>query len=419
MKARAFRVTRWGWLATTFALVVALLATAWASQRSAARAADTLIRGQTDVLAEAFREYMRMRSGPPVQAALDSFVTDRSDAGVRYVGVRLPLEGDVLEAGASLGGPPTGEGGGRRGGPPEPGFVGDRLRLDMPILMCSRPPCTGRGGMSPASATLEIEPVVAEELAAGARRTFIVAAIVAAALLAIALLFWRQSIRREQEQLRFEQERRLASLGEMSAVLAHEIRNPLASLKGNAQLLAERLSGKEPEVRKVERIVSEAQRLEVLTADLLDFARTTSIEPVTTDPVELLQRAVEEVGAEAFALRTTGVPPWPLDGDHVLRALTNLLRNARQASPPDARSEVGISTRNGTLVFRIRDFGPGIPPGDETRIFEPFYTTRTSGTGLGLAVARRIAELHGGSITAANHAGGGAVFEFTIPRSEM
>ncbi|OGU09167.1 MAG: hypothetical protein A2W29_02400 [Gemmatimonadetes bacterium RBG_16_66_8] len=414
MKARA-RFARWGWLATTFALVVALLATAWASQRGAERASDTLVRGQSDVLMEAFREYMRARPGIPAAATLDSFVTDRVDAGVRYVGLHLPNPDTLIEAGASVGGSPSREGGGRRG-PPGPRFVGDRVRMEGPIPFCASPPCTGRPTGPPVSAVLELEPVVAESLTAGARRTFFVASIVAAALLAAALMFWRLSVLREREQSRVEQERRLASLGEMSAVLAHEIRNPLASLKGNAQLLAERLAADGSDHRKAERIVGEAKRLESLITDLLEFARPGTLERVPADPNALLRTALDEVGAEAFVLRFAEAPPWPMDATHVLRALTNLLRNARQASPPGRPSEVALAMRDGALVFTVHDFGPGIPAGDESRIFEPFYTTRTTGTGLGLAVARRIAELHDGTVTAANHPAGGAVFELVIPK---
>ncbi len=99
------------------------------------------------------------------------------------------------------------------------------------------------------------------------------------------------------------------------------------------------------------------------------------------------------------------------------QALTNVLRNARQVSPEGARPEASVVREEGALVFAVRDFGPGVPPGEEKRIFSPFYTTRTQGTGLGLAVALRVAELHEGTITVANHPDGGAVFRVVIPES--
>ena len=99
--------------------------------------------------------------------------------------------------------------------------------------------------------------------------------------------------------------------------------------------------------------------------------------------------------------------------------LGNLLRNALQAveeQPPDGqRVEASVGRANGALLFAVRDSGAGVPPGDEERIFEPFLTTKVHGTGLGLAVARRIVEMHGGSITVRNHPEGGAEFRVAIP----
>ena len=98
--------------------------------------------------------------------------------------------------------------------------------------------------------------------------------------------------------------------------------------------------------------------------------------------------------------------------------LVNLLRNAVQAVPADRPPQARVSIENGSLVFTIRDFGPGLPKENEGRVFDPFFTTRTTGTGLGLPVARRIVELHGGRIEAADAPGGGAVFQITLPLRE-
>jgi two-component system sensor histidine kinase HydH len=125
---------------------------------------------------------------------------------------------------------------------------------------------------------------------------------------------------------------------------------------------------------------------------------------------------IEEVARDGFAMRRrAATPDWPLDADRMRQALTNLLRNARQASPEGTRPEVEVGREDGTLVFTVRDFGPGIAPGDDKKIFSPFYTTRTSGTGLGLTVALRVAEMHGGTITVNNHPEGGAIFRIVLP----
>ena len=136
------------------------------------------------------------------------------------------------------------------------------------------------------------------------------------------------------------------------------------------------------------------------------------------DPAALLRSCADEVGAAGFVLETGAAPQtWPLDERRMRQALTNVLRNARQATPADILAEASVRRDGDALTFTVRDRGPGIEPGDERRIFAPFYTTRTSGTGLGLTVALRIAELHGGTIVARNHPEGGAEFRVTIPRA--
>jgi two-component system, NtrC family, sensor histidine kinase HydH len=246
----------------------------------------------------------------------------------------------------------------------------------------------------------------------------VVLSAMAATLLTVAGFgFWVQSLRHEDARRRQEHRQRLSQLGEMSAVLAHEIRNPLASLKGNAQLLAERLAPGSRELQRAERVVNEATRLEALTSDLLDFARAGPVEHDAADPAALLRLAVEDVGQPGLAIDDANAPPrWTMDSKRIGQALANLLRNAVQVSPGDRPPVASVAEEAGQLVYTVRDFGPGLPDRDRERIFEPFYTTRTNGTGLGLAVARRATELHGGSISAANHPDGGAVFRLMIPR---
>jgi two-component system sensor histidine kinase HydH len=201
----------------------------------------------------------------------------------------------------------------------------------------------------------------------------------------------------------------------MSAVLAHEIRNPLASLKGNAQLLSRRLGQGSPESRKAELVVTEAERLEILTTDLLDFVRSGTMNIQFTDPVELVARCVRDVAPDGVVLHTERAPRrWPLDAPRIRQALENLLRNAIQASPAGASPIVSVGREGRNLVLAVQDAGGGIRPGDEERVFAPFFTTKLSGTGLGLAIARRIAEAHAGTIVATNREGG-ALFRLILP----
>lgn len=415
---RIGRWSRWGWLATTIAMAAALLATAWISRQRVAAAASTLNRGQGEVLLETARQFMRGHEGPPSAARLDSLLQQQQQAGLRYVAVVEPDGHVTVQAGQPVAGleVSTPPGGGR---PPDVMSIGNRLR--MVGIAPFRPPSSeereGRRGRSrPALVVIEFAPVVAEQLAAESTRTFVLSALVGAALLAVAFAFWRLSIRQEEAERRLEQQRRLGVLGEMSAVLAHEIRNPLASLKGHAQLLAEHLGRDNPDHRKAERVVQEAGRLEALTSDLLDFARSGPMDMEPTDPAELLRTCAADANGGGIVVDTEGAPSsWPLDAKRMRQALTNILRNARQASPEGTHPEAAVARENGTLVFTVRDFGPGVEPGEEKRIFAPFYTTRTTGTGLGLAVAQRVAELHEGTITVSNHPEGGAVFRIALP----
>jgi two-component system sensor histidine kinase HydH len=417
---------RFGWLATTLALGATLLATAWVGLDRARAAASTLDLGQGQILLEALRQSVRAEQALPDAARLDSLLRLHQDGGLRFLALFDSDRRLLATAGtpvAAVPAPPLEP-------PPRPGAlesVGRRLRMTASVLPARPAGEPARVTAPPPSAVaapprfrppmlvLEFEPVAAERLVAEATRTFALSAVGAAALLAAALLFWRLSVRQEATERRFEQQRRLGALGEMSAVLAHEIRNPLASLKGHAQLLAERLPSDGPERRKAELVVKEAERLEALTTDLLDFARSAPVERTVVDPAALVRSCADEVAAGAFLIRAEGAPrTFPLDERRFRQALTNVLENARQASAEGARPEITAAAARDVLVVTVRDFGPGIAAGEEKRIFSPFYTTRTTGTGLGLAVALRVAEMHGGTITAENHPEGGAVFRLTF-----
>jgi len=402
---RSGLVVRWGWLAMTIALVTALLANAVGNHRAARNAVATLNRGQADILRGAVR-IATFRNRAPSAADLDSLVAQHADAGLRYVAV-VGEDGQVLVS----------------GGTPADGVVVPRFRRFGPDVRDvgdgTQAFLMPLGRMGPRDGRLmvvQFEPVVASQLVARANRSVALALIGAAGLLAAAAVLWRMSRRYEEAERRIEEHRRLSLLGEMSAVLAHEIRNPLASLKGNAQLLAERLGDGTPDRRRADRVVAEATRLEALTTDLLDFARSGPLDVQPVDPTELVRASADEVGAGAIAIDARDAPErWPLDPARFRQVLTNLLRNAWQASPPGRPPVARVAHERGELVIVIRDYGPGLPAEDRDRIFDPFFTTRTNGTGLGLPVARRIVELHGGRITADDAADGGAVFSIHLP----
>ena len=263
---------------------------------------------------------------------------------------------------------------------------------------------------------IEFEPNITRDLAAGAVRNLTMGGAAALALVLAAVILWRLSRRAEAMQLQRERDRRLAALGEMAAVLAHEMRNPLASMKGHAQLLAETLGEGSRERAKADRVVQEAVRLERLSGDLLSFVQARKIQRGEAAPAAVLSRAALEVDPERCDLDIDAAPTrWYFDATMIEQVLANLLRNALQASGNHGRVEAGAAVEGNQLVFTVRDFGPGIPPADAERIFEPFHTTRIHGTGLGLAVARQIVALHGGTLTTTNHPQGGAVFRVQLP----
>jgi len=159
-------------------------------------------------------------------------------------------------------------------------------------------------------------------------------------------------------------------------------------------------------------------RLEQLTNDLLEFARSGAIRVAPANPGELLQRAARATDPARVEITVAGAPDSvELDAARIEQVLINLIDNGLQVSPPGRKVYVAATAQRGGLLLSVRDHGPGVPPAERARIFEPFHTTKTRGTGLGLAVASRIVELHGGRIDVveAEDAGGGALFRVFIP----
>jgi two-component system sensor histidine kinase HydH len=377
------------------------------------RASDLLVRGQVDVVSDRLRGALRELEGPATGAELGRIVDELTEEGLRYVGI------------FDVGGAMIAEGGTRVGAPRPTGLGRDAtLRLDADRVRVERR-APGRGprrergpGPMPAGPTMviELEPAVATATAATARDTLVVGTLAAGGFLIVALFLVRWLLRREVNERRREHERRLASLGRMSAVLAHEIKNPLASLKGNAQLLARALPDSDKPRAKADRVVNEAIRLETLVNGLLEFARTGALHRAEVDPTALAREiAAAPHAAGRVTVEDARAPArWSLDPERLREVLSNLVENAVQAGGGPVALSVALD--DGDLVYAVRDHGPGVPPDDLERIFEPFTTTRTHGTGLGLAVARRFVELHGGTLTAENMEGGGARFTARIPR---
>jgi two-component system sensor histidine kinase HydH len=231
---------------------------------------------------------------------------------------------------------------------------------------------------------------------------------------------YRSARREERHREEMARRERMAQLGELGAVLAHEIRNPLAGIKGYAQLLQEQSRGTPSEVG-LEMVVTETLRLEELVNTLMAYCRQEATLHEMVDLTELLGYCCRLIRPEAEACGVTLHEILPegitLNGSRnaLEQVMLNILKNALQAMPEGGDIRVEARQSCALAVVTIADTGPGIPPEERERIFEPFHTTRPRGTGLGLAVCRKIVEEHGGTISADSEPGHGARFTMTLP----
>ncbi len=236
------------------------------------------------------------------------------------------------------------------------------------------------------------------------------------------ILLYRSARRAEIHRREMARKEQMARMGEMSAVLAHEIRNPLAGIKGYAQLLREKLSP-DGDGASAGFIVNEAVRLEEMVNELLAYSRSDLIGTEPADVRDTLAGALRIISTEADG---TGVEvessidtPLIMNGnrDRLEQLFLNLFRNALQAMPYGGKLRVSAQNARLGIEIRIADTGTGIEEKNLERIFEPFFTTKARGTGLGLAISRKIVEDHGGRITVDSRPGEGTSFRITFPAS--
>ena len=222
-----------------------------------------------------------------------------------------------------------------------------------------------------------------------------------------------------EEQLRRAD--RLSTLGELSAGLAHEIRNPLGSIRGTAEILKDGVAPDDPRHEFAEILVKEVDRLNLVLENFLRFARQTpreggtlNLNAVVREVLDLTRRQAERSNV-TVVVRLAELPPLPGDSGQLRQALLNLVLNALQAMPAGGQLDVATRRADGWAEVMIADTGPGIAAGEEARIFKTFVTTRPDGTGLGLPISQRIVASHGGQITVASSPGSGATFTVAIP----
>ena len=236
----------------------------------------------------------------------------------------------------------------------------------------------------------------------------------------------RDISQRAAMEAKVREHERLAYVGQLTALLSHEIRNPLSSLKMNLQILARNLELDGFDQRRLEITVREVSRLEGILHQLLDYARPVQLNRAPLDlpglvgsGLELLEPKLCEKAISVKQRHPGNLPRPKLDAGKMEQVLINLLLNALEAAP--VGGEINIWTRNkrkpetGEVELGVRDNGPGVPADQKKHLFAPFVTSKTKGTGLGLSNVKRIVEAHGGSVSVKSRPGRGAAFILRLP----
>jgi signal transduction histidine kinase len=225
----------------------------------------------------------------------------------------------------------------------------------------------------------------------------------------------------QEAEAEMRRSERLAALGQLTAGLAHELRNPLGTIKTSAEMLRKNV-GEENEVAREMAgfITTQVDRTNSLVTRFLDFARPLRIRRELTDLHLVLDRAVEQVrrsgsGVELYKNYSPDVRPMSIDGELMERVIYNLLSNAAEASPPQGAVTLKTRMADGWVEISVIDRGAGIEPKHMENIFNPFFTTKPSGVGLGLAIVAKIVDEHGGTMNVESHAGEGSVFRVLLP----
>ncbi len=247
---------------------------------------------------------------------------------------------------------------------------------------------------------------------------------VALAVLFSVFLFWAITrLSKTHESLRKSE--RLASMGQMAATVAHEIRNPLGIIKGTADVLKSRFGGTEDADELLDFIPSEVRRLNRLVSDFLTFARDRELERGATDLCRSVEKSLVSLQDELAKAHVKlykqfeDIPPVRHDEDAISQLVLNLTLNSIQSM--NGGGEITVRLKNYSrkrgrayVQVAVQDTGCGFEV-DEAKIFEPFFTTKTSGSGLGLAICRRLVEKHNGWIEVESEPGKGTVIRFYLP----
>ncbi len=235
-----------------------------------------------------------------------------------------------------------------------------------------------------------------------------------------------RNLRRAEASLRRSE--RLAALGQLTAGLAHELRNPMGTIKASSEMLLKPSTRSRPEVMSemAGYIGSEVDRMNSLISSFLDFARPLQIRAVEADlgsAINDVLRQTSELAERCGVVVILQIPDEPLklefDPELMKVALSNLVQNAIQASKAGQQVEVRVAAAQDRVNIFVTDHGSGIQPEQLENIFNPFFTTKPSGVGLGLAIVSKIADEHNGSIRVFSEPGAGSRFDLMLPKVQQ
>jgi two-component system sensor histidine kinase HydH len=410
----------WSWwigkgvLAMAVLAALALATTVLLARRALDRAADVVVLGDGEALVTNLDAELWELQWPVTPHDLETLLAKHDAQRLRYIALVDWQDHHVLaEAGTKQIAQPSFRAG-------ELDRSGQRVRLVSIIpapweTRAMNVPVKQRVLTPRPRLVVEFESPLIDSLGKDLTQIAAVAALAALTLIVFAIAWLRTMRRLAAVEEQAEGERRLVALGRASSVIAHELRNPLAALKGHAQLLAEDLTG--PLHDKALRVCEGAERLERLLTMLLEFVREgpERLDASDVTPERLVGDALADLPKDRVRVDVShGPDTLHVDESRVALALRNLVQNALQAD--DAKPvEVQITKSARDVIIEVRDHGPGLPQGSDVHIFDPFVTTKVRGTGLGLSIARRVAEQHHGTLTGETHRDGGAVFRLVLP----
>ena len=269
---------------------------------------------------------------------------------------------------------------------------------------------------------LVIHTYPADQIISRAQRMWWTVGLVLLILWAIGILFDRMFIRQLRLQKKLQTNEQLALIGQMTAVLTHEIRNALGSVKGYTQWIDEKMENSDPKKTGLSFVLKGIERIESLVRDLLIFSREENyhLEFCALDRIIRRGHRIRKIFQGLLQIETqieAGIQIFA-DKEKVHRVLLNGIQNALQVIEDGQSLHIKAASKGKWVEIRIEDSGPGIPEEDQARLFTPFYTTKTTGTGLGLAYSKKVVEGMGGEISLFNNPEhSGAVLNIKLPKT--